>query len=31
MSPAHGQASDTAIDLWILAPRPGRPVLVASL
>ena len=31
MPPVHGQASGTAIALWILALGPGRPVQVASL
>ena len=31
MPPARGQASGTAIALWILAPAPGRPARVASL
>jgi len=31
MPPAHGQASGTAIHLFILAPRPGSPASVASL
>lgn len=31
MPPAHGQASGTAIHLWVLAPSPGSPAKVASL